>query len=53
MPDDVTVDKAVFDALLRKIAQSKPLPLKDTKPKPKRPENGPRKFSKPDSSYGK
>jgi hypothetical protein len=42
VPEDKLVNKDAFDALLRKIAQSKPLPLKDTKPKPKRPENGPR-----------
>lgn len=38
MADDITVDKDKFDAVLQKIASSKPLPFKDVvaKPKPKR-----------------
>lgn len=40
-PKEVTVDKDKFDAVLRKIINTKPMPLKDvigTSPRGKRPE---------------
>jgi hypothetical protein len=33
MPEDITVDKAKFDAVLRKIAKSKPTSLEQVKVK--------------------
>ncbi len=39
MPDDVTVDKTKFDALLKKMLETPPLPKADVKvanPKPKK-----------------
>ena len=36
MTDDITVNKPKFDALLKKMLESKPLPLSDLKGEPAR-----------------
>jgi hypothetical protein len=46
MPEDITVDKAKFDALLRRIALSKPMSLHELKAAPKLKKDGQPKHQK-------